>query len=130
MRLGIILGGGGEVGIAWETAVLAALTEHAGLDATKATAIAGNSAGAFVAALAATGHNLSDLTQREIAGHHSSPAPDLPTQPSASTATGTSAVPEDITRIVTSTSGTPSTARPRSANSPSRQPRSSTKPLT
>ena len=48
MRMGLILGGGGEVGIAWEIGVLAALEEKAGFKASACEVIAGTSAGAIV----------------------------------------------------------------------------------
>ncbi|MEU6347071.1 patatin-like phospholipase family protein [Streptomyces sp. NPDC046977] len=105
MKLGIILGGGGQVGIAWETAVLAALTQHAGLDVNAAAVIAGTSAGAFVGATAASGADLAALTDQEIIGSTLSPVPPPPPAQQDS-GTGTAVVPDDITKIVTSREGT------------------------
>src|SRR5262249_16761655 len=48
MKVGLILGGGGEVGIAWEIGVLAALEKEAGFKASTSEVIAGTSAGAIV----------------------------------------------------------------------------------
>ena len=53
MRVGLILGGGGEVGIAWEIGVLAALEKQAGFRANACEVIAGTSAGAIVGAYVA-----------------------------------------------------------------------------
>ena len=38
-RIGLILGGGGVVGVAWELGVLAAITTHAGWNPASATVI-------------------------------------------------------------------------------------------
>ena len=59
MRVGLILGGGGEVGIAWEIGVLAALEQDAGFIASTSAVIAGTSAGAIVGAYAAQGRSMS-----------------------------------------------------------------------
>jgi hypothetical protein len=59
MRVGLIPGGGGEVGIAWEIGVLAALEQDAGFIASTSAVIAGTSAGAIVGAYAAQGRSMS-----------------------------------------------------------------------
>ncbi len=56
----LVLGGGGVTGIAWEVGVLAGL-HAAGVDLTGADAVIGTSAGAFVGAALASGHDLEAL---------------------------------------------------------------------
>jgi NTE family protein len=75
MNVGVILGGGGEVGIAWETGVLAALEAAAGLDLRSCSVSVGTSAGAIVGALVATGNSAHDLYERELRCEVSSPVP-------------------------------------------------------
>src|SRR6266849_8525767 len=68
MRVGLILGGGGEVGIAWEIGVLAALEKEAGFSANACEVIAGTSAGAIVGAYVAQGHSVIELAALDRAG--------------------------------------------------------------
>jgi len=68
MRVGLILGGGGEVGIAWEIGVLAALEKEAGFSAKACEVIAGTSAGAIVGAYVARGHSVIELAALDRAG--------------------------------------------------------------
>ncbi len=63
----LVLGGGGVTGVAWETGVLAGLSE-AGLDLTAADLLVGTSAGAVVAAQVAGGTPLAALLERQQAG--------------------------------------------------------------
>jgi NTE family protein len=56
MKRALVLGGGGNVGIAWETAVVAGLLD-AGLDVRDADLIIGTSAGSVVGAHLAHGHD-------------------------------------------------------------------------
>lgn len=65
MTLALVLGGGGVVGIAWETGLLAGLRQ-AGVDLTKADLIVGTSAGSVVGAQIATGCDLDDLYARQL----------------------------------------------------------------
>ena len=65
MNLGLVMGGGGLVGIAWELGVLAGLQEAAGLDPTSAAVIVGSSAGSVSGAQAALGRDLGDLVDRQ-----------------------------------------------------------------
>ena len=63
MRTGLLLGGGGAVGIAWENGVLAGLADGCGFDPTLSTVIVGTSAGSAVGADMALGkdpHNALD----------------------------------------------------------------------
>jgi NTE family protein len=50
MRTGLLLGGGGAVGIAWENGVLAGLVDGCGFDPTESAVIVGTSAGSAVGA--------------------------------------------------------------------------------
>ncbi len=68
MRVGLILGGGGEVGIAWEIGVLAALEKEAGFSAKACEVIAGTSAGAIVGAYVAQRHSVIELAALDHAG--------------------------------------------------------------
>jgi NTE family protein len=68
MRVGLILGGGGEVGIAWEIGVLAALEKEAGFSAKACDVIAGTSAGAIVGAYVAQGQSVIELAALDHAG--------------------------------------------------------------
>jgi NTE family protein len=68
MKVGLILGGGGEVGVAWEIGVLAALESEAGFEAGTSEVIAGTSAGAIVGAYAAQGRAMSELAELERRG--------------------------------------------------------------
>jgi NTE family protein len=54
-RLGLLLGGGGSVGIAWENGVLAGLIDAIGFEPARSTVIVGTSAGASVGADMALG---------------------------------------------------------------------------
>lgn len=68
MRVGLILGGGGEVGIAWEIGVLAALEQDAGLKAGASEVVAGTSAGAIVGAYVAQGRSVLELAELDRRG--------------------------------------------------------------
>ena len=69
MKIGLILGGGGEVGIAWELGVLAALEKEAGFKASTSEVIVGTSAGAIVGAYVAQGRSADDLVKLDLSGH-------------------------------------------------------------
>src|SRR5271154_1068147 len=56
----LVLGGGGPVGIAWESGVLAGMAE-CGVDLAQADLICGTSAGSFVGAQLALGHTAASL---------------------------------------------------------------------
>jgi NTE family protein len=66
MRRGLVLGGGGVTGIAWETGVLAGLAE-AGIDLTSADVVVGTSAGSVVGAQILSGVALEDLYAAQLA---------------------------------------------------------------
>jgi NTE family protein len=55
----VVLGGGGTVGVAWQTGLLAGLRE-AGIELVEASAIVGTSAGALVGALLSSGRDAAD----------------------------------------------------------------------
>ncbi len=115
MNTGLILGGGGWVGIAWETGVLAALGEHAGFTPSACSVAVGTSAGAYVAAMAMGGVDLAERVRAEQSGALLTPLAPLP-EPTRDTTTdtggGTSAVPPEIMRLMLSPEG-PSTERAR-----------------
>ncbi len=67
-RIGLILGGGGVVGVAWELGVLAAITTRAGWNPARATVIAGTSAGSMAGAITALGRDLPAIAARRTAG--------------------------------------------------------------
>ncbi|HVW43200.1 MAG TPA: patatin-like phospholipase family protein [Amycolatopsis sp.] len=73
-RRGLVLGGGGVAGIAWETGVVAGLAE-AGVDLLAADLIVGTSAGSTVAAQITSGLSLDDLMRRQT--DPASQAPEL-----------------------------------------------------
>lgn len=72
VKRALVLGGGGTIGVAWETAILAGLLEH-GLDARDADLIVGTSAGSIVGSWVGHRH---DLVQRvRDSGQRSTGAP-------------------------------------------------------
>jgi NTE family protein len=62
---GLVLGGGGITGIAWETGLLWGLAE-AGLDLTSADRVVGTSAGSIVGAQITSGTDLEELYRRQL----------------------------------------------------------------
>jgi NTE family protein len=64
-RTGLVLGGGGITGIAWELGVLAGLAE-AGVDLRDADLVVGTSAGSVVGALLRSGADLDELYERQL----------------------------------------------------------------
>lgn len=64
-RTALVLGGGGALGIAWETGVLAGL-QRAGVDVTAADLLVGTSAGSVVSTQIAQGHSLDELVDRHL----------------------------------------------------------------
>src|SRR5688572_26618458 len=79
MRLGLVLGGGGVVGIAWEIGVLAGLRRAGALDPADAAAIVGTSAGSVVGTRIALGHDLDALVDEQRAPAAAAGNPDRPT---------------------------------------------------
>jgi NTE family protein len=67
-RTGLILGGGGVVGVAWELGVLAAISTDAGWNPASATVITGTSAGSMAGAITALGRDLPAIVARRTAG--------------------------------------------------------------
>jgi NTE family protein len=68
MRLGLVLGGGGEVGVAWETGVLAALEQATGFAFRDSAVTVGTSAGSIVGTHVASGVDLRQRVEQERAG--------------------------------------------------------------
>ncbi|MCW6004910.1 patatin-like phospholipase family protein [Micromonospora sp. CPCC 205371] len=64
---GLVLGGGGVTGVAWELGVLAGLAD-AGIDLLDADVFVGTSAGSVVAAQVTSGVPLDELYSRQLAG--------------------------------------------------------------
>lgn len=67
MRFGLVLGGGGVVGIAWELGVIEALAQEGALDPDAAAALVGTSAGSVVSAQLAAGKKIDDLVAEQLA---------------------------------------------------------------
>lgn len=65
VRTALVLGGGGALGISWETGVLTGL-RHSGVDVTGADLLVGTSAGSVVATQVAQGHTLESLVERHL----------------------------------------------------------------
>jgi NTE family protein len=66
MRLGLVLGGGGVTGIAWEIGLLCGLRDR-GVDLAAADVVVGTSAGSVVGSLVATGQDLTTSFERQLA---------------------------------------------------------------
>jgi NTE family protein len=64
-KTALVLGGGGVLGISWETGVLAGL-QRAGMDVTGADLLVGTSAGSVVATQIAQGQTLDSLIERHM----------------------------------------------------------------
>ncbi|MCH1869051.1 patatin-like phospholipase family protein [Nocardioides sp. CFH 31398] len=71
---GLVLGGGGITGIAWETGLLAGLLEH-GVDLTGADVVVGTSAGSVVGAQLTSGTTLADLYAEQVPDVLDAPTP-------------------------------------------------------
>jgi NTE family protein len=82
MTHGLVLGGGGVVGIAWELGVLDALMQEQALSPTEAQTIVGTSAGSIVGVQLAGGRSIDDLVGEQLAPPTGAPgggaaAPDM-----------------------------------------------------
>jgi NTE family protein len=103
MKVGLMLGGGGVVGIAWELGVMAGLEERAGFDPLAMDVIVGTSAGSVAGAQVALGKPLSELVAhqqrppRRPTGAASAPAP---------SGAGLAFIPEEIMQLLMSQNGT------------------------
>ncbi|PWT74572.1 MAG: hypothetical protein C5B59_10915 [Bacteroidetes bacterium] len=100
MKIGLILGGGGEVGIAWEIGVLAALEKEAGFKPSASSVIAGTSAGAIVGAYAAQGRSMRGLVDLERRGNG------VPVGAGFNGREVNLNIPEDVIRALMSNEGT------------------------
>jgi len=86
MRVALLLGGGGTVGIAWETGVLAGLQDACGFRAAESTVIVGTSAGSSVGAEMALGkdpHTTIDFEREAARSGRGLAPPDLQKGPFA-----------------------------------------------
>ena len=108
MKVGLILGGGGEVGVAWEIGVLAALEGEAGFEARTSEVIAGTSAGAIVGAYAAQGRAMRALAELERRGQGVPVGAGFGADPAAreDDEANTPAIPDEIISALMSTEGT------------------------
>ncbi len=99
-KFGLILGGGGVVGIAWEIGVAAGLHEAIGFSARDAAVVVGSSAGSAAGALLSVGRPIEELVaqQRHVPGN-------VAPRPAAATGGGTSVVPDEIMRLLVSNQG-------------------------
>ncbi len=70
-RIGLVLGAGGVVGLAFHAGVLAALADETGWDPRRAEVIVGTSAGSVAGALLRAGFSASDLYEEARAGRPS-----------------------------------------------------------
>jgi NTE family protein len=67
MTYGLVMGGGGVVGIAWELGVLEALLQEQAITPTEATTLVGTSAGSVVSTQLAAGRSIDDLVAEQLA---------------------------------------------------------------
>ena len=67
MTYGLVLGGGGVVGIAWELGVLDALMQEQALSPTEAATLVGTSAGSVVSTQLVGGRSIDDLVAEQLA---------------------------------------------------------------
>ena len=97
VSIGLVLGGGGVVGIAWELGVMAGLRTHAGFEPRAMDVIVGTSAGSVAGAQVALGKDLDELVATQQR------APRAP-NPSPPTANGSATVvPKEIMRLMIAT---------------------------
>jgi NTE family protein len=101
----LVLGGGGPVGIAWETGLLAGLAEG-GIDLSRADYILGTSAGAFVGAQLAMGRSPAKLVATILAQ-----GKDRPARGSSASGQAPAAVP-DLSLLMTKMQEAVSGSRP------------------
>jgi NTE family protein len=106
-NIGLVLGGGGVVGIAWELGVACGLKRHAGFDPAGMSAIVGTSAGSAVGAQLALGLDLEDVVSRQQRppGSRAVRPSDAPSR--SESGPGSSVVPEEIMRIFGERDGDP-----------------------
>jgi NTE family protein len=91
MSRALVLGGGGPVGIAWESGLIAGLA-RAGVDLARADFTMGTSAGSFVGARLALGADPASLVEPILAETPSAPSRESPSSLNAS--------PPDLTRLM------------------------------
>ena len=87
MGLGLVLGGGGVVGIAWEVGVLASLADALGWDPATADVVVGTSAGSVIGTQLRQGRGVEDLvTEQRTGGLRVGRPTGEPTDPAAALA--------------------------------------------
>jgi NTE family protein len=105
-RLGLMCGGGGIVGIAWELGVMAGLQEAAGFDPGELAVIVGTSAGSVAGSQIALGKSLPELVAQQQRPPRQRTAAPAPARAQPSSGIGTSVVPEEIMALMFSAKGT------------------------
>jgi NTE family protein len=68
MALGLVLGGGGVVGIAWEVGVLAGLADGLGWDPASPEVVVGTSAGSVIGTMLRSGRSIEELVVEQRSG--------------------------------------------------------------
>jgi NTE family protein len=107
VKVGLILGGGGDVGVAWEIGVLAALEMEAGFAAATGAVVAGTSAGAIEGAYAAQGRSMPGLAELERLGQGVTIGAGFGAEPAAGgPQPGNRSIPDAIIRALMATEGT------------------------
>jgi|GEM_PF-2004711 len=97
-HVGIVLGGGGETGVAWQVGVLATLSSKAGLTPDVVDVVVGTSAGAVSGSYFSAKLDLNQLVEKERSGEVMS----IPLD----SGTGMNAIPHEIIAALSSTEGT------------------------
>jgi NTE family protein len=94
MKTGLMLGGGGVVGIAWELGVMAALAEHSAFDPLAMDVIVGTSAGSVAGSQVALGKSLPELV-----AHQQRPPRRPAHAPTSGGPSGLAAVPQELLEL-------------------------------
>ncbi|MGH9047463.1 MAG: patatin-like phospholipase family protein, partial [Acidimicrobiales bacterium] len=98
MKMGLMLGGGGVVGIAWELGVMAGLAERSAFDPLAMDVIVGTSAGSVAGSQVALGKALPDL----VAHQQRPPRQAAAHSPTGQGASGISAIPQELLELFVS----------------------------
>jgi NTE family protein len=99
MRTGLILGGGGEVGVAWELGVLSALKAETGFSAADCAVVVGTSAGALAGLLAVGGADPAQLLDSILNGPPLSPV-QVEVGADGDPGRGSAAIPDEVAAVM------------------------------
>lgn len=102
MKFGLILGGGGIVGIAWELGVLVGLSRAGAPDPLSASVVVGTSAGAIVGAMASGGRSFDELLEMQRQSGEDQVVRAIPAGREGVRPGETSVVPQPIMDLITS----------------------------